>query len=51
MNEECYYVIASVVVSGAPVGSVIILSKEKIDDLVEKCASFIAKFLSKHLEW
>jgi hypothetical protein len=27
------------------------LSKEKIDDLVEKCASFIAKFLSKHLEW
>ena len=50
LSEECYYVIASVVVSGAPVGSVIILSKEKIDDLVEKCASFIAKFLSKHLE-
>ena len=50
LNEECYYVIASVVVSGTPAGSVIILSKEKIDDLIEKSATFIAKFLSKHLE-
>lgn len=49
-NEECFYVISSVVVSGVSVGAVVILSKNKIDDLVEKSARFIAKFLSKHLE-
>lgn len=50
LNEECKYIISSVIVSGDAVGSVIILSDEEISDLIEKSANFIAKFLGKHLE-
>ena len=50
VHEECRYVICSVVVSGDAVGAVIILSDDEIDESIEKTASFIAKFLGKHLE-
>ncbi len=50
LEEECKYIISSVVVSGDAVGSVIILSNENINDLIEKSANFISKFLGKHLE-
>lgn len=50
LSEECKYIISSVIVTGDAVGSVIILSDEEISDLIEKSATFIAKFLSKHLE-
>ena len=49
-QEDCKYVISSVVVSGDAVGSVIILSDAKITDLIEKSSNFISKFLGKHLE-
>jgi len=49
-SETYKYVISSIVVNGDVVGSVIILSTDKINQLEEKSATFIAKFLSKHLE-
>ena len=49
-GEQCKYVVSSVVVNGDAVGAVIILSNDKINQLEEKCAVFISKFLSKHLE-
>ena len=48
--EESEIIISYVVVSGDAVGSVIILSDNKINDLVKKTSNFIAKFLGKHLE-
>ena len=50
VHEESKYVICSVVVSGDAVGAVIILFDDQISDTIEKTASFIAKFLGKHLE-
>jgi AbrB family transcriptional regulator (stage V sporulation protein T) len=48
--EEFKYVISSVIVNGDAVGAVIILSDKSINEFEEKSASFISKFLSKHLE-
>ena len=50
IHEESEIIISYVVVSGDAVGSVIILSDNKINDLVKKTSNFIAKFLGKHLE-
>lgn len=50
IHEESEFVISYVVVSGDAVGSVIILSDTKINDVVKKTSDFIAKFLGKHLE-
>ena len=50
VHEECEFIISYVVVSGDAVGSVIILSDNKINDVVKKTSNFIAKFLGKHLE-
>lgn len=48
--EECKFIVSPVLVSGDAVGSVIILSKTSITDLMEKTSNFISRFLSKHLE-
>lgn len=48
--EKCYNAIVPIIVSGTVMGSVIILSNKKIDELVEKVGLFIAKLLCKHLE-
>lgn len=48
--EGSEFIVSYVVVSGDAVGSVIILSDSKINDLVKKTSNFIARFLGKHLE-
>ena len=47
---EGKFIVSPVLVSGDAVGAVIILSKDEINDLMEKTANFIAKFLGKHLQ-
>lgn len=49
-KEECNYVMASIIANGDPVGLVIILSNDEINETDEKSANFISKFLTKHLE-
>ena len=44
------FIISPVIVSGDAVGAVIILSDSGINEVMEKTANFISRFLSKHLE-
>lgn len=48
--EEYKYVAYPVIANGDAVGIVLILSDSNIKECEEKSASFIAKFLGKHLE-
>lgn len=49
-KEEYNYALSSIVANGDAVGVVLVLSSDEINDIDEKSANFISKFLSKHLE-
>lgn len=48
--ENYKYTLVPIVTSSDPIGSVLILSNEEISIMEEKSASFVAKFLAKHIE-
>lgn len=50
IKEETRYIFFPVIANGDAVGLVMILSDTNIKECDEKSASFIAKFLGKHLE-
>jgi AbrB family transcriptional regulator (stage V sporulation protein T) len=49
-KEECNYALSSIIVNGDAIGLVIILSESDINEIDEKVANLISRFLSKQIE-